>query len=61
MYYREATKPKGKDGWLDENQERQQNDLDAAEADNDQPQQAPAEQSGFNLNRLIPGLPGSKD
>jgi len=38
-YYREATAPKGKDGWLEENEERQQNQLDAAAADNDQPQQ----------------------
>jgi len=38
-YYREATAPKGKDGWLEENKERQQNQLDAAAADNDQPQQ----------------------
>ena len=62
MYYREATKPKGKDGWLDENKERQSNDLEAAKADNNNPkQEGKPETSGFNLNKLIPGLPGSKD
>jgi len=38
-YYREATAPKGADGWLEENKERQQNQLDAAAADNEQPAQ----------------------
>jgi hypothetical protein len=57
-YYREATAPKGKEGWLDENKERQQNDLDAAAADNEQPQQQPApeEKSAFSLKSLLPNL-----
>ena len=38
-YYREATAPKGAKGWLEENKERQQNQLDAAAADNEQPAQ----------------------
>ena len=56
--YREATAPKGKEGWLDENKERQQNDLDAAAADNEQPQQQPApeEKSAFSLKSLLPNL-----
>jgi len=36
LYYREATKPKDRQGWLDENAEAQQNQLDAAAADNAQ-------------------------
>ena len=57
-YYREATAPKGPDGWLEENEERQQNDLDAAAADNEQPQQQPApeEKSAFSLKSLLPNL-----
>ena len=59
-YYREATAPKGKDGWLKENAERQQNDLDAAAADNEQPER-PAEReeetkSAFSLRSLLPNL-----
>lgn len=38
-YYREATKPKGAQGWQAENAERQQAQLDAAAADNEQPEQ----------------------
>lgn len=39
FYYREATKPKGKDGWLEENAERQESQLEFEEANNEQPQQ----------------------
>lgn len=51
-YYREATKPKGSKGWQEENAERQQAQLEAAEADNVQPEQPkPEPQSqGFSLN-----------
>jgi hypothetical protein len=63
-YYREATAPKGKEGWLEENKERQQNDKDAAEADNETPTgPAPDVQetkSAFSLSSLLPSL-GSKD
>ena len=58
-YYREATKPKGTKGWLEENAERQQNQKEAAEADNDQPVPVPApveEQKtflGLKLPRLL--------
>jgi len=59
-YYREATAPKGKDGWLEENKERQQNDLDAAAADNEQPAgPAPSVEetkSAFSLKSLLPGF-----
>jgi len=57
-YYREATAPKGKDGWLEENKERQQNDLDAAAADNEQPEQPVKvkEEGGFSLKSLLPKL-----
>jgi hypothetical protein len=58
-YYREATAPKGKDGWLEENKERQQNDLDAAAADNEQPEQpvnTQKESSGFSLRSLLPNI-----
>jgi len=63
-YYREATAPKGKDGWLEENKERQQNDLDAAAADNEQPTgPAPSvkeTKSAFSLKSLLPSL-GNND
>lgn len=62
-YYREATAPKGKDGWLEENKERQENDLEAAEADNENPQPQPKEQSedgAFSIKSLLPNL-GGKD
>lgn len=42
FYYREATKPKGKDGWLEENSERQESQKEFEEANNEQPQQQPA-------------------
>lgn len=60
-YYREATAPKGPDGWLQENKERQDNQKEAAEADNDNPQVVEqAEKSGFNLKSLIPNI-GKED
>jgi len=51
-YYREATKPKGNKGWQEENAERQQAQLDAAEADNQQsqPPQPQPQSQGFSLN-----------
>jgi len=59
-YYREATAPKGKEGWLKENEERQQNDLDAAAADNEQPVgPAPSVEEtkeAFSLRSLLPKL-----
>jgi len=57
-YYREATAPKGIDGWLEENKERQQNQRDEEEANNEaQYQEKPQESStGFNLQKLIPGI-----
>jgi len=59
-YYREATAPKGKEGWLKENEERQQNALDAAAADNEQPVgPAPSleeTKSAFSLRSLLPNL-----
>ena len=34
-YYREATALKGKDGWLEENKERQEQQVEEAKADNE--------------------------
>ena len=60
-YYREATAPKGKDGWIEENKERQDNDIKAAEADNEQPTaEAPREEGGFSIKSLLPNI-GGKD
>ena len=59
LYYREATKPKGSNGWLEENRENQANQLDAAQADNVQPEQiqyqqvTPENADGF-LQRFSP-------
>lgn len=51
-YYREATAPKGKDGWLKENAERQENQQEALEVPEQQP--APVqEETGFNLKKLF--------
>ena len=48
FYYREATKPKGKEGWLEENEDRQESQLEFEEANNEQPQAAPqTESEGF--------------
>ena len=57
-YYREATAPKGIDGWLEENVERQNNQRAEEEANNEfQYQEPPKPQStGFNLQKLIPGI-----
>lgn len=54
-YYREATAPKGADGWLEENKERQQNQLDAAAADNEQPAQPQpqSESTGSSILNLF--------
>lgn len=61
LYYREATAPKGADGWLGENQKQQQNQIEAAGADNAQQEQQqyqivpPVEtDSGGILNKLNP-------
>lgn len=58
-YYREATKPKGSKGWLEENEERQDNQREAVEFENEQqenPQTLPQpEASGFNLRKLFGG------
>lgn len=58
-YYRESTAPKGVEGWLEENAERQQNNLDVEEANNESQYQEQPESTGFNLRSLIPGLPKS--
>ena len=53
LYYREATAPKGVDGWLEENAERQNNQVEEAQDDSLDLQ---PENTGFNLGKLIPGL-----
>ena len=62
-YYREATAPKGVDGWLEENKERQEQQVEKAEADNEQVSVEPEveEKSGFSLNSLIPSIGKTKD
>lgn len=57
-YYREATKPKGKDGWLEENKERQDNDIEAAEADNEQQTADAPKKEAFSIKSLLPNIPG---
>lgn len=59
FYYREATKPKGKDGWLEENAERQENQKEE-EQSNNQEQYAPdipeldePVESGFSIKKLL--------
>lgn len=60
FYYREATKPKGKDGWLEENKERQQNQLEEEDLNNqtqyaDQPEESIKDPvTGFSIKKLIP-------
>lgn len=55
-YYREATKPKGKQGWIEENQERQQNQLDAAQADNEQTEQPVPEKETTLFGIKLPSI-----
>ena len=58
-YYREATAPKGKDGWLEENKERQEQQVEEAKADNETVQAPVVEtkdDSGFSLKSLIPSI-----
>ena len=58
-YYREATAPKGKDGWLKENEERQEQQVEEAKADNETAQAPVVEtkdDSGFSLKSLIPSI-----
>lgn len=54
-YYREATAPKGKDGWLEENKERQQNQKDAAEpvVETQTSEVVVEEETGFSLKKLF--------
>ena len=62
-YYREATAPKGVDGWLEENKERQEQQVEKAAADYEQVSDEPEveEKSGFSLNSLIPSIGKTKD
>ena len=62
-YYREATAPKGVDGWLEENKERQEQQVEKAEADNEQVSVEPEveDNSGFSLKSLIPSIGNTKD
>jgi len=58
FYYREATKPKGKEGWLEENAERQNNQRTEEEANNQEqytPEQPQEEtETGFSIKKLLP-------
>jgi len=63
-YYREATAPKGKEGWLEENEERQNNQKEAAKADEEQPEtEAPKVEtkSAFSIKNLLPNVGGKDD
>ena len=58
-YYREATAPKGVDGWLEENKERQEQQVEEAKADNETAQAPVVEtkpSEGFSLKSLIPSI-----
>ena len=64
-YYREATAPKGPDGWLEENKERQENQKETVESNNEPTVESSAPdleetKSAFNIKSLIPSL-GGKD
>ena len=54
-YYREATKPKGPEGWLEENQQRQNNQLETEQSNNTITEPETVEESGF-FRRLIPNF-----
>jgi len=59
-YYREATKPKGPAGWLEENQEQQNTQLEIEQSDNETTADTTAvpettEDKGF-FRRLIPNI-----
>jgi len=54
-YYREATKPKGPEGWLEENQERQNNQLETEQSNNTITETETVKESGF-FRRLIPNF-----
>ena len=56
-YYREATAPKGVDGWLEENKERQDNQEEAVKVETKPVEMKPKEDNGFNLKKLF----GNKD
>lgn len=59
FYYREATKPKGKDGWLEENAERQENQKEEEQSNNqeqyapDIPELVEPVESGFSIKKLL--------
>ena len=62
LYYREATGAESnndKEDWAEKNNKAQAEQVEEIKADNKQPE-APVEESGFSLKKLIPGLP-SKD
>lgn len=57
-YYREATKPKGPEGWLEENQERQNNQLETEQSNNETTEPAVPEsvEDRSFFRRLIPSI-----
>ena len=57
-YYREATKVKGSSGWLEENQQRQNTQLEIEQSNNETTEPAvpePVEDRGF-FRRLLPSI-----
>tara|TARA_B100001057_G_scaffold499501_1_gene610411 strand:+ start:1244 stop:2020 length:777 start_codon:yes stop_codon:yes gene_type:complete len=58
-YYREATAPKGVDGWLEENKERQEQQQEEIK-ENAEAEVQPQE-SGFSIKKLIPNIGGKNE
>ena len=53
-YYREATAPKGKDGWLEENEERQENQKEAIKVETKPTEiEIKEEDTGFSIGKLF--------
>ena len=52
-YYREATAPKGKDGWLKENEERQENQKEAIKVETKPTEMEVKDDSGFSIGKLL--------
>jgi len=52
-YYREATAPKGKEGWLEKNKQQQDNDVEEKQAQTEAEQEVQQAEPSFNLNKLF--------
>lgn len=54
-YYREATQPRGTQGWLEQNETRQSNQLQSSSPTTTEPAEAEPEPSPGLFRRLLPG------